>query len=125
MKMRLYKTSVCSPLTHACEAWDMTDTVLRTLNGFNSTYLSVIFICDIKEMAADPPFDLIIRRRKLRFLGDILRMEQDRLVQRNIIALTKGTLTLRDLCSWMSKSLPLKNLKIKCMTRGEAPSRTF
>ena len=92
MKMRLYKTAVCSSLTHACEAWDMTDTVLRTLNGFNSRCLSAIFKCDIHEMAANPPFDLIItiRRRRLRFLGHILRMEPDRLVRRTILALTKG-----------------------------------
>ena len=92
MKMRLYQASVCSSLTHACEAWDLTDTVLRTLNGFNSRCLSVIFKCDIHEMAADPPFDLAIRirRRRLRFLGHILRMEPDRLVHRTILALTKG-----------------------------------
>ena len=92
MKMRLYKTAVCSSLTHVCEAWDMTDTVLCTLNGFNSRCLNVIIKCDIQEMTANPLFDLIvtIRRRRLRFLGHILRMEPDRRVRRTILALTKG-----------------------------------
>ena len=44
------------------------------------------------ELARDPPFDLVltIRKRRLRYLGHILRMEQDRLVKRTLIALTKG-----------------------------------
>ena len=43
-------------------------------------------------MATHPTFDLTttIRKRRLRFLGHILRMEPDRLVRRTIIALTKG-----------------------------------
>ena len=44
------------------------------------------------ELARVPPFDLVltIRKRRLRYLGHILRMEQDRLVKRTLIALTKG-----------------------------------
>ena len=43
------------------------------------------------ELARNPPFDLVltIRKRRLRYLGHILRMEQDRLVKRTLIALTK------------------------------------
>ena len=61
---------------------------LYTLNGFNSTGLSVILNCDIQKMV-----DLIItiRRKRLIFLGHVLRMEPDRLVRRTIIALTKGS----------------------------------
>ena len=92
MKVRLYQAAVCSSLTHACEAWDLTAPVLRAINGFNSRCLSAIFKADIHEMAASPPFDLIltIRRRRLRFLGHTLRMEPERLVRRTLFALTKG-----------------------------------
>ena len=46
----------------------------------------------MQEIARDPPFDLVltIRKRRLRYLGHILRMEQNRLVKRTLIALTKG-----------------------------------
>ena len=36
MKIRLYIASVCSTFTHGCEAWTLSDTVLRKVNGFNS-----------------------------------------------------------------------------------------
>ena len=92
MKMRLYKAAVCSSLTHACEAWDLTDSILRTINGFNSRCLSIILKSDIHDMAANPPFDLVlsVRKRRLRFLGHVLRMEHDILVLRTLLVLTKG-----------------------------------
>ena len=46
-------------------------------------------------MVVNPPFDLLItnQKRKLRYLGHILRMEPDRLLRRTIIlALTKGSI---------------------------------
>ena len=45
-------------------------------------------------MVVNPPFDLLItnQKRRLRYLGHILRMEPDRLLRRTIIlALTKGS----------------------------------
>ena len=45
-------------------------------------------------MAVNPPFDLFIkiRKRRLRFLGHIRRMESDRLLRRSIILnLIKGS----------------------------------
>ena len=45
-------------------------------------------------MVVNPPFDLLItnQKRRLRYLGNILRMELDRLLPRTIIlALTKGS----------------------------------
>ena len=37
MKLRLYIASVCSTFTHACEAWTLSDTVFRKINGFNNS----------------------------------------------------------------------------------------
>ena len=39
-----------------------------------------------------PPFDLImtIKRRRLRYLGHVLRMDSERLVLKTFMALTKG-----------------------------------
>ena len=39
MKLRLYKASVCSTFTHACEAWDLTNEIKRLINGLNSRCL--------------------------------------------------------------------------------------
>ena len=81
---------VCSSLIYACEARDMTDTNCSPHSEWFQQ-LSVIFKCDIQEMVANSPFDLIItiRRRRLKFLGHTLRMEPDGLVRWNIIALIK------------------------------------
>ena len=38
-KLRLYKLSVCSTLTHCCTAWALTRTLTRMINGFNSRCL--------------------------------------------------------------------------------------
>ena len=39
-KLRLYRVCVCSLLTHCCEAWTLNRTVIRSINGFNSRYVS-------------------------------------------------------------------------------------
>ena len=41
-KLRLYKLSVCSTLTHCCTAWALTRKMTRMINGFNSRCLHVI-----------------------------------------------------------------------------------
>ena len=41
-KLKLYRLSVCSSLTHCCTAWTLTSTVVRRSNGFNSRCLHVI-----------------------------------------------------------------------------------
>ena len=92
LKIRLYQSAVCSSLTHASEAWEMSGKVKKTINGFNSRCLSVITKGDTHELAISPPFDLIktIRRRRLRYLGHVLRMDSERLVLKTLMALTKG-----------------------------------
>ena len=39
MRIKLYASGVCSAFTHGCEAWSMTESVTRTINGFNSRCL--------------------------------------------------------------------------------------
>ena len=88
MKLRLYRLAVCSTLTHACEAWNMTDKIQKKVNGFNSRCLHVITKEDYRTTATNPAFNLLlaIRRRRLRFLGHVLRMDTTRLVRRTFIA---------------------------------------
>ena len=42
LKIRLYQSTVCSSLTHASEAWEMSEKVQKAINGFNSRCLSLI-----------------------------------------------------------------------------------
>ena len=88
MKINLYRRAVCSTLTHASEAWDFTEDVVRTVNGFNSRCLHIITGKSYRETATNPEFDLVkaIRKRRLRYLGHILRMDSQRLVRRTLLA---------------------------------------
>ena len=88
MKMRLYKTAVCSTFTHACEAWDMSQRVVKMINGFNSRCLHRVTGKSYRSTASAPDYNLVlaIRRRRLRYVGHILRMDSDRLVKRCLTA---------------------------------------
>lgn len=92
MKLRLYRLAVCSTITHACEAWNLTTRVRQIVNGFNSRCLHVITGEHYRVTATQPEFDLVltIRRRRLRYLGHILRMDKTRLVRRTLIAYVYG-----------------------------------
>ena len=92
MKLGLYQSAVCSTFTHACEAWTLTDSIRRTINGFNSRCLHVLTGASYRDTATNPPFDLVlaIRRRRMRYLGHILRMKRDRLLRRALEAYLWG-----------------------------------
>ena len=91
-KLRLYRLSVCSSLTHCCEAWTLTRTVTRMVNGFNSRCLHVITGEEYRVTATEPAYNLVlaVRKRRLRYLGHVLRMPADRMVRRSLMALVKG-----------------------------------
>ena len=81
LRMRLYKSSVCSILTYGSEAWTLTAEVCATLNGANSNMVGVITGRTVREESSEnKTFDLVrwIRARKLQWLGHILRMESER-----------------------------------------------
>ena len=75
-KLRRYRISVCSTLTHSCEAWTITRTVTRMVNGFNSRCLHVITGEDYRTTATVPAYNLVlaVRKRRLRYLGHVLRL---------------------------------------------------
>ncbi|XP_066263263.1 uncharacterized protein [Branchiostoma lanceolatum] len=66
-----------------CEAWDLTQDVTRMINGFNSRCLHVITKKHFRDTTTNPDYNLMsaIRRRRLRSLGHILRMDPSRLVR--------------------------------------------
>ena len=92
MKLRMYRLAVCWTLIHASEAWSLTEETRRKLNGFNSRCLHVITGRPYRETATEPIYDLLldIRRRRLRYLGHLLRMDPSRLVRRTLLAYLYG-----------------------------------
>ena len=91
-KLRLYRLAVCSSLTHCCTTWALTRTVRRMINGFNSRCLHVITGGNYRDAATTPVYDLVlaVRKRRMRYLGHVLRLPQDMIVRRSFIALVKG-----------------------------------
>ena len=92
-KLRLYRVCVCSSLTHCCEAWTLNRTVIRYINGFNSRCLHVMTVEHYRETATAPAYDLVlaVRRRRLRYLGHVLRMPSDRMVRCALMTLVTDT----------------------------------
>jgi len=85
LKVRLYTAAVVSLLTYGCESWILTEEVImRKLNGCNSQMLSRITGNDVRTEARSTTssFDVVkhIRVRRLRWLGQILRGNQGRLL---------------------------------------------
>ena len=69
--------------SHCCEAWTLNRTVTRSINGFNSWCLHVMTGEHYRDTATTPADDLVlaVRRRRLRYLGHVLRMPADRMVR--------------------------------------------
>ena len=82
LRIRLYKSNVCSVMTYDAEAWKMDVKVSKELNGANSQMLCVITgKSPHTESSTDTQtFDLLywIRSRRLECLGHILRMGDER-----------------------------------------------
>ena len=95
-KLRLYRVCVCSSLTHCCEACKactLNRAVTRSINGFNSRCLHVLTGEHYRETAIAPAYDLVlaVRRRRLRYLGHVLRMPAERMVRRALMALVSDS----------------------------------
>ena len=88
LKIRLYKAAVVSLLTYGCESWNLSQEVLRKFNGCNSQMLARITGRSVREEARSTTasFDLVktVRVRRLRWLGQILRGDQSRLLFRAV-----------------------------------------
>ena len=88
LRLRLYVSSVCSILTYGSEAWYITEQIRRMVNGANSVMLSVITgNTPLQEAVAESySFNLVraIRARRLQWLGHILRLDEERILQRAV-----------------------------------------
>ena len=81
LKMRIYKTGVCSRLIYGSEGWKLTARACAMLNGANSRMVSRITGKSAHEEASvrTRTFDVVasIRARRLQWVGHILRTKSD------------------------------------------------
>ena len=85
LKMKIYKTAVCSLLTYGCEAWHLDEKTTAMINGANARCLSRFTGKDthMEASARTRSYDLVhaIRKRRFKWLVHILRMPESRLVK--------------------------------------------
>ena len=78
LKLRIYRTGVCSKLVYGCEAWFLDAKACAMLNGANSRMMSHITGRTVREEASKESrtFDVLkwIRARRLQWAGHILRL---------------------------------------------------
>ena len=93
LRLRLYRSCVCSILTYGSEAWYLNREMRRALNGANSQMVSIITGRTAHEEAAEgKTFDIVrwIRARRLQWLGHILRMGTERMLKQAVFEMFKA-----------------------------------
>ena len=85
LKLRIYKTGVCSRLVYGSEGWLLNAKACAMLNGANSRLITRITNKSVREEVSrrTRTFDIVqwIRARRLQWVGHILRMDDQRLVK--------------------------------------------
>ena len=86
LKLQLYKSACCSILTYGSEAWVLNADARRIINGANASMLAHITGRSRHEEASPTKttFNLVkwIRARRLKWVGHILRADDDRLIKK-------------------------------------------
>ena len=84
LKLRLYIAAVCSLLTYGCETWQLTPQTMQKINGANANMPSRVTgnSVYVESRPTTASFDLVkdIRTRRLKWLGQILRGDKDRIL---------------------------------------------
>ena len=90
LKLKVYKLAVCSLLVYGSEAWNLDQQTCAAINGANDRCLSRLTGKSAHQEASahTRTYDLVrsIRKCRSKWLGHILRMQQDRMVRRAAIA---------------------------------------
>ena len=88
LKVRLYKSNVLSVLLYGSECWRVIGSELRKLDAFNNSCLcrilkifwpNQISNIDLHETTETVPVSIEIKKRRLKWLGHVLRMDQERI----------------------------------------------
>ena len=90
LKIRLYIAAVTSLLSYGAETWTLSQKALRAINGANSVMLARITgrRYDTEARASTTTFNLClsIRKRRFKWLGEILRCDRSRLIYQVLVA---------------------------------------
>ena len=93
LRLRLYKSCVCSILTYGSEAWYIDEETRRALNGANAGMVSVLTGKTQHQEASKKwrTFDLVawVQARRLQWLGHILRMGSERKLKQAVFEMFK------------------------------------
>ena len=76
---------------YGCEAWWLVELMMRSLNGWNLRCLHLINGRSYREEAVEPSLDLValVRARRLRWLGHVLRAEESYLLNKVVVGYVK------------------------------------
>ena len=84
LKLRLYAVSVCSVLKYGCETWTLDTKACKMINGANSKMLARFTGKTIPQEARPQTtsYNLLlrIRQQRLRWVGHILRCDEERII---------------------------------------------
>ena len=86
-KMRLFRIAVCSTVMHSYEAWTLTRTVMRMINVFNRP--SPVRTTAPPATVPAKNLVLVVRKRRLSYLGHMLCLPAESIVRRSLMALVK------------------------------------
>ena len=89
-RIRLYRSLIVTPMTHAAEAWFLTTKMKQKINGISSKMLSQITKRTIHDEARQPSFNVVrhVLDRRWVYLGHILRLDQRRALKRFVTELS-------------------------------------
>ena len=84
LRLYLYTVSICTLMSYGCESWTLTEEVIKKLNNANSLMLSRVTGNPVRQEAraatSSHNFVRHIRLMRYKWLGEILRGDQTRLV---------------------------------------------
>ena len=91
VKLQLYDSAVLSVLVYGCEAWCLVESMMRSLNGWNSRCLNLMTGRSYREEAVEPSVELVslVISSRIRWMGNVLRTEESYLLKKVVVGYVK------------------------------------
>jgi hypothetical protein len=88
LKMKIYRAGVASVALYGSECWCLDEGTERLVSSWNARRVSTLTGRSIKEEYKDPTWSLVkaARLRRVKWLGKVIRREEDFLVRQFILA---------------------------------------